>query len=292
MCTLLFPFNLSIHDSWNRLNQILRQRCLTVESCATQMKNQSFHQRKIRIQETPELDFDQLKARTINALNKLGQQTFSPEPGGYTLENWTRGVNILLNEFEKKAGATRVSPEYLASRHKLNERLSEPIQTSSIDEAISQHRSNISVIERRIEAERALMVSRISELKVMQTESSAELEREQRRATEAPAEQANNSLFARLFVRNKATPKNYDGRIVSLESRLASLTGEVLEQQKQLRAIDLRLPGSRYAEDWKLLESMQNKLNELEKERLDRTQLVKERAEATGSIADAISRIP
>ena len=74
------------------------------------MKNRSFHQRKIRIQETPKLDFDQLKARTITALNKLGQQTFSPEPGGYALENWTRGVKILLDEFEEKAGAARVSP--------------------------------------------------------------------------------------------------------------------------------------------------------------------------------------
>jgi chromosome segregation ATPase len=255
------------------------------------MKNQSFHQRKIRIQETPNLDFDQLKARTINALHKLGQQTFSPEPGGYALENWIRGVNVLLDEFEEKAGAARISPEYLASRHNLNDRLSEPIPTSSIDEDISKLRSDMSHIEEKIEAERAPMVSRISELKAMQAECSRDLERERKRVADAPVEQNNNSLFTRLFAKNRTT-KNQENKIPELESKLSTLTSEALEHQKQLKMIDLHLPESRLAEAWKQLESMQTRLDELEKERVERTQLVKERAEATGSIADAIARIP
>ena len=256
------------------------------------MKNQSFHQRKIRIQETPELDFDQLKARTINALNKLGQQKFSTEPGGYALENWIKGVNVLLDEFEEKVGTAKLSQEYLASRRELNECLSKPIPISSIDEDLSELGAKISGIESKIEAERVLIVSKISALKAEQAKYSAELERERRRDAEAAAVQNNDSFFNRLLGRNKAPTIDPENRIRELESKLAVLPNEVLEQQKQLKMIDLRSPESQFAEEWVQLESMQTRLKELEKEKLDKIQLVKERAEVTGSIANAISRIP
>jgi len=255
------------------------------------MKNQSYHQRKIRIQEAPKLDFDQLKARTINALSKLGQQKFSTEPGGYAIDNWIRGVNVLLDEFEEKAGVARLSPEYLASRHELNERLSKPVQVASIDEDISQLNTSISGIENKIETERALIVSRVSELKTAQARYSGELERERRRVADAPAAQGTNSLFNRLLSRNKTPTKDPENRISELESKLAILPDEILDQKKKLSMIDLRSPESQFAEEWKQLETMQTRLNQLEEERSDRIQLVKERAEVTGSIADAISRI-
>jgi hypothetical protein len=255
------------------------------------MKNQPFHQRKIRIQETPKLDFDQLKARTINALNKLGQQKFSTELGGYALDNWIKGVNVLLNEFEEKVGAAKLSPEYLARRQELNERLSKPIPVSSIDEDASKLGANISDVENKIEAERVLIVSRISELKTARASCSGELERERRRVADASAVQSTDSLFNRLLGRDRTPSKNPESRITELESKLATLSNEMLEQQKQLNMIDIRSPKSRLAAQWKQLESMQTRLKQLEKERSDMIQLVKERAEATGSIADAISRI-
>jgi hypothetical protein len=256
------------------------------------MKNQSFHQRKIRIQETPKLDFDQLKARTINALNKLGQQKFSAEPGGYALENWLKGVNVLLDEFEEKAGAAKLSPEYLAKRRELNDYISRPVQVSSIDEEMSELRTNTSGIETRIEAERALVASRVSALKAEQVRYSGELERERRRVASATVVQSNGSLFNRLLGRSRAPAKDPESRVRELESKLATLPDDLLEQQKQLKMVDSRSPGSPFVEEWDRLESMQTRLEELDKERLDRTQLVKERVEATGSMAEAISRIP
>ena len=200
-------------------------------------------------------------------------------------------MNVLLDEFEEKVGATKLSPEYLASRHELNERLSKPIPTSSIDEDMSQLNTNISDVESKIEAERALIVSRISELKVAQARCSGELERERRRVADATAVQSTNSLFNSLLGRKKAPKKEPESRIGELESNLAILSNDVLEQQKQLSMIDLHSSGSRFAEQWNQLESMQTRLRQLEKERSDRIQLVKERAEVTGSVADAISRI-
>jgi hypothetical protein len=255
------------------------------------MKNRSFHQRKIRIQETPKLDFDQLKARTINALNKLGQQKFPIELGGYALDNWIKGVNVLLDEFEEKAGATKLSPEYLASRHELNERLSKPVSVSSIDDDLSQLRANTSEIESKIESERILMVSRISELKTAQALCSDELERERRRVANSAPVQSPDSLFNRLLGRNKTPTTNPEVRIRELESKLANLSNEVLELQKQLNMIDHRSPESRFAEEWNHLGLMRTRQEELEKERSDRIQLVNERAEVTGSVANAISRI-
>ena len=255
------------------------------------MKNQPFHQRKIRIHEAPKPDFDQLKARTINALNKLGQQKFSTEPGGYSLENWARVVNVLLDEFEESAGTARLSPEYLTSRHDLSDLLSKPVLVTPIDEDVSKLRANMSEIESKIGTERDLIASRISELKAEQAKYSGELDRERRRDADAVTSQSSDSLFNRLLGRSKAQTKSPGSRVDELESKLALLPNEVLEQQKQLRMIDLRSPGSRFAEEWSRLDSMQTRLKELEQERLDRIQLVKERAEVTGSVAGAISRI-
>ena len=254
------------------------------------MKNQPFHQRKIRIQETPALDLLQLKARTTNALGKLGQQKLSAEPGGYAIENWARGVNVLLDEFEEKAGAQRLSPEYLARRQELNELLSHPVPVQSLDREESELSRGVSEIESRIEAERAQIASRLSGLKAEQARCSDELEMERTRAAAAAAEQGANSRLGRLFGR-KAQTKRPESRIGELESRLAALPGEVQEQRRLLGLVDSRSPESRFASEWTQLESMQARLEELQKERLDRTQLVKERVEATGAIADAISRI-
>lgn len=254
------------------------------------MKNQSFHRRKIRIQEEPKLDFDQLKARTINALNKLGQQKFSTEPGGYALENWVRGINVLLDEFEEKAGAARLSPQYLAGRRDLNARLSRPVAVSEIDEEIAGLREGISGIERKVDTERAMLASKISELQAKETTLSGELERERRRVAAATAAKSTNSFMSRLFGR-RAPKEDPGNRIGELESDLAALTSEILDLQRQVKMIDRRSAESQLAEEWGRLDSMQTKLSELEAERLERAHLVRERAEVTGSMVDAISRM-
>ena len=281
-------------EALNRLNQIQRRLWFLVEDDSIGrrvMKNHTFHQRKIRVQENPELDFDQLKARTVNALNKLGHQKFSSEPGGYALENWVRGVNVLLDEFEGKAGATRLTLEYKARRQGLNDYLSKPASTSSIDAEISELGANISDIEGRIEAERVSITSRISELKVDQARLLSELERERRRVGNTTAEQQTNSYITRLFMRKKSPTRNPENRISELESKVAILPNEILDQQRQLKTLDLHSPESPFAEDWKQLDSMRSRMKDMENEKLDKIQLVKERAELTGPIADAISRI-
>ena len=255
------------------------------------MKNQSFHQRKIRIPETPKLDYDQLKSRTIIALSKLGQQKFSTEPGGYSLDNWIRGVNILLGEFEEKAGEGKLSSDYFAKRRELNDLLSKPVSTPSIDKSISETEQSVADVEGRIEAGRARLASRLAELKSEQDRCSAELIREQEKISSPAAEQPSDSFLKRLFGGNsRATAKDSGTHVRELESRLEVLTNEILGQQKLLKSVDLYSPESPLAEEWKALESLKTRLEALESEKLERVQLVKEREEITASIADAISR--
>lgn len=257
------------------------------------MKNRSFHQRKIRIQETPKLDYDQLKSRTIIALNRLGQQRLSVEPGGYSLENWARGVNILLDEFEEKMGAQKLSPDYVEKRHALNDCLSRPVFTSSIDRSISEIRQDVADVKSRIDAERTRLVSRLVELKSERDRRSAELAQEQERISSLAADQSSDSFLRRLFVGSSRNPAKASGtQVKELESRLDILSNEILGQQKLLRSVDQNSPEPPFAEEWKALESLQTRLDTLESERLERVQLVAERKEITASIADTISRLP
>jgi hypothetical protein len=255
------------------------------------MKNQSFHQRKIRIPDTPKLDYDQLKSRTIIALNKLGQQKFSTEPGGYSLENWIKGVNILLDEFEGKMGEGKLSSDYVQKRRELVDRLSAPISTLPIDKSISELRQNMADVEARIDSGRAQIVSRLVELRSEQDRSSAELVQEQRRISTLTTDQNSNSFFKRLFVGDSTSAKDSGTKVKELESRLDVLSNETLQQQKLLKSIDRHSPESPLVEEWKALESLQTRLGALENERLERVQLVKEREEITTSIANTISRM-
>jgi hypothetical protein len=257
------------------------------------MKNQSFHQRKIRMEEAPKLDTAQLKSRTIIALNRLGQQKFSNEPGGYSLENWVRGVNILLDDFEEKMGKGRLSPDYLEKRREMNDLLAKPVSTSSIDESISDLKRDAAGAEGRIAEGRARLLSRVAELKSEQDDRSAELVRERERIASQATDQGSGSLLKRLFKGNPKTSARDPGTTVKeIESRLDALSSEIIGQQKLLKLIDWHSPDSPFAEEWKTLESLQTRLDALDSERLEKMQLVKEREEITSLIANTISEIP
>ena len=257
------------------------------------MKNQPFHPRKIRIPEDTKLDYDQLKSRTIIALNRMGQQRFSSEPGGYSLDNWIRGMNILLDDFEKGTDEEKLSSDYFAKRRVLNELLSKPIPTESIDRDISEIRQKMAETDGRIEAERARIASRIDELKNEQAKCSAELAREQARASNPAAERSSGSFFRRLIGGNSKTSRqNSEGSVEELESRLGALAAEMTERKKLLKSVGSRSPESPVAEEWKVLQALQSRLEELESERSESMQLARVREGITASIAGEISKAP
>jgi uncharacterized protein YukE len=257
------------------------------------MKKQEFRQYKTRSSRTARQEYEELKTRTIAALDKLGHQKFSAESGGYSLENWTKGVNLLLDEFEKKVGATKLPPEYAEKRREMNDLLSKPVDVSSIDEKISELEEAEAEASRKIDEARTLTSSRIEGLQSELATCSADLEEEKGRLSDAAAGQRSESFFRRLFGGDsKSTANASEEKVKELESKLSTLTNEILEQQKSLRSIDQRSSESPCAEEWEKLESLRVRLEQMEGEKLDREQLVREREEITASIADAISKIP
>lgn len=256
------------------------------------MKNQSFHPRKIRIPETPKLDNNELKNRTIIALNRLGSQRLSDEPGGYSLDNWARGMNILLDDFEEKMGEGALPSDYFAKRRELNEFLSKPVLTSSFDRDISEVRLKMADADRRIEAESGRIASKIVKLKNEQAGCSAELAREQERISSLAAERSSDSFFRRLITKNPKSSEVSKSRVEELEARLGFLDNEVLGQKKLLKSVEQHSPESPLADEWKAIESLQIRLETLENERSERVQLARVREEITTSIADTIAKIP
>ena len=257
------------------------------------MKKQDIHHRKVRFSEATPIDNDQLRTRTIFALNKLGHQKFSSEPGGYSLENWIRGLNLLLDDFEEKIGAAKLPPDYANRRRELTNWLSKPVDLSSIDKGISELRQSEEEILRKLDEARTQNSSRIDELRAEMARRSAELEEEKRRVSSIATEQRSDSIFKRLFGGNSKPPVDAsENRVEEMESRLRVLANEILEEQKSLKSIEEHSSLSPLAEEWGRLESLQARRRELENERLEKVQLVREREELTASIAETISRIP
>ena len=257
------------------------------------MKGQSFHQRKIKLPDAPKLDRDELRARTITALHKLGEQRFSEAPGGYSLENWIHGVNVLLDDFEEKMGASNLSSEYTQSRRLLAEFVSKPVDVSSLDGEISGVRQRMAEIEGRFDESRAQIRARVDDLKREQAAYSDELAREQKKLAEAPVEQNSGSFLKRLFRGNSDAPMaESKAQIEELESKLRVIPDQILDQHKLMRSIDDHSPDSPLANEWRELEALRTKFTALGSERLERTELVKERADLTSSVARAISEMP
>jgi len=270
-----------MHAAWfERLNRILRPLGLAVDRS------------KLKYSEPTQLDESQLKARTIIALDKLGHQKFFAESGGYSLESWVRGVGLLLDGFEAKMGEARLPKGYAEQRRLLMEYLHRPVDTSAIDNSISDLKQKEADVVRKLGEERARTESRIDELHDELTSCSAELEKEKAKSAKLLASERSVSFFGRLLGRTPASEgKNPQDRLKESEAKLQFLTDQIAVQQKALKSIDQRSPKSPLAEDWKTLELLQTKVRELEDERLERTQLVKEREKVTASLAEIISGI-
>jgi len=248
---------------------------------------------KVRYSEPTKLDTGQLKSRTITALERLGHQRFTSNQGGYTLENWMKGVNLLLDDFEKTIGTERLPPEYVERRRELTSWLSRPVDVSVIDNEISANELEKAEISRRIDGAKTQYSSRIVELQDELARRTVELEEMRKRLP--PGEAAgmqSESFFRRLFGRGSGPSLDDTSEgIKELEDEIRLLTDETLEQQKALKSIDRHPSESPCAEEWRKLQSLQAKLEGLGTERLEKLQLAKEREELTGSIADAIAKI-
>jgi hypothetical protein len=157
---------------------------------------------------------------------------------------------------------------------------------------MTELKQNEAEVVRKLDEARTRTASRIDELQSELVRCSAELEEEKRRPSSVATERSPGSFFRRLFGRNLPSSVGVsEDRVKELESRLRTLPGEILEQQKCLKSINRHSSESPWAEEWRMLESLQVRLKELENERLEKMQLVREREVIIVSIASTISSI-
>jgi hypothetical protein len=269
-------------------------------------KKQEFHRHKLKLadEESP-TDPEQLKNRVAVSLDRLGHQVFSPEPGGYSFENWITSFNTLLDDFEEKAGGEALPAEYFEARQKFTADLLAPVDTLDIDSEIAaidkeadSIREKISTISQKSQAglieEHGLVVSKIEKLKKDQKQSDADIKDARSELDEEKKKEARKSFFSKLRAGSASSPlKLAQAKLDGLRTKrdgidkdLKQLEEDSANAQTEIKSIDEELAGLRAQ-----LEVTQQKLGELGLKKQERTMLTEKRLATTTSLAGIITSL-
>lgn len=141
---------------------------------------------------------EQVRARTTLALDRLGHQVLSWEPGGYDLEDWMRNLTSLLDDFQEKMGADLITEEFRERRRAALLPLSGPSSSSEVD----------SEMERLIQEEAAAkatladldrkVAGRLAELKGEREACEKEVKLAKQKLADLRAAKQSRPFFSRL----------------------------------------------------------------------------------------------
>jgi vacuolar-type H+-ATPase subunit I/STV1 len=260
-------------------------------------KKQEFHKHKIKFSEEEHVDFENLKMRVSTALDKLGHQQFSTEPGGYTFHNWMTSFNLLLDDFEEKAGPTNLPKEYYDKRRKLTTDLLKPPDNKELDEEIKKIESEIELVRLRIASlnERASKHAeqrrndkgrRIEHLKEEQSESQRELEDAE---DELEKGEKKKSRFGRLFSGTTSLEK-IRGKISSLRARNQKITKEIHALETKSHPEEEQIDAE-MEDQLGLLEELNQKIATINLRKEEKSQLQEQRVKTTQELSEIISSI-
>ncbi|MGA2666235.1 MAG: hypothetical protein ABSF83_14945 [Nitrososphaerales archaeon] len=242
---------------------------------------------------TPAIDLAVAKARALEGLVHLGQQKFTPGPGGYDLTHWLRSLNLLLDDFEAKAKGRGLTPEYQERRKEVAERFSSGVDTSKIESEVESIRKEETEIRSSLERERDRIASRLAAIKVEKDGRARDVEGQRAVLAEIQEKRKSASFFSRLAGRAGPPTAPVELKIEELLKASSSLEEEALNLQS-VRASLEREGGTAsglYEQQWLRIDAIGVRLKELEAEMQEKTQLAKERETATAVLADAISKI-
>ena len=231
------------------------------------------------------------------ALDRLGHQKFSTEPGGYGLENWMKNFKMLLDDFEEGVGQANLPVDYAEKREELTANLLKPIDTSTIDAEIEGIKREEEQWTKRREDERARLNGKLEALRTEQDRTSGELAEYKKRLAgqDGNGERTPRPFFKRLLGGRSSPVRTEpsEDRLKELESTLESLRREIAAQQRTRGLLnEMDAPSdSPYAEERRKLESLRTSLQKLEALRTDVVQLTAERERVTSAIAGLISGI-
>ena len=259
-------------------------------------KKQEFHKHKIRFVEEETLNFDELKSKVSIAIEKLGNQVFSNEPGGYSFDNWLTSYNLLLDDFEERASQRNLPKEYYDTRQRLTAKLLEQIDVSEKDTDIKKSEQEID--SEKLHISKSLKESqntldqqkrentKIEELKRVQTQSIKELEDAQ---DELEATRSKQSLFSKLFSRSSSSIDTLRSKVDSLTEKNGEITRDIQRLQED-RDVE-NSSGNDLNDLREKLVSLHQDVGELQGRKLEREQLGEKRKQITVELSNVISSI-
>ena len=242
---------------------------------------------------TPAVDLAVARARALEGLAHLGQQKFTPGPGGYDLKHWLRSLNLLLDDFEAKAKERGLTPEYQARRKEVTDSFSSGVDTSQIESEVESIRKEETEIRATLERERDRIASRLAAIKVEKDGRARDVEEQRAALAEIQEKRRSASFFSRLAGRAGPPTLPVELKIQELEKASSSLEEEALNLQSVRASLEREggAPSGLYEQQWLRIDAIGVRLKELEAEMQEKTQLAKERETATAVLADAISKI-
>lgn len=246
-----------------------------------------------RVAEPKELDLEEVRKRVLEALEHLGHQKFSTEPGGYDLKSWTKSLKTLLDDFEKKVGKDALSKGYHDKRKEVEKEFSKVPDSSKIDEEIDTVRKEESEIRSKMQEESERISARLSAIGADKVGRSKELEEEKEKLKGVQEERKSASFFSRLMGRGGPPTEPVETRIAELEKGLKMLEEEALNLQTVRKSLEGRSLSGGGLHDglWDRVEALAAKLEELDDAKQVRLQLAKEREDAMSALRDLVSKV-
>jgi hypothetical protein len=274
-------------------------------------KKQDFHRHKIKVSKIRDsINFASLKDRTLLSLFHLGEQRFSEELGGYSLENWLKSLNLLLDEFEEQIGRRNLPSGYFAKRLELISSLARSIFPSSeLDSQIAKKR------EEELMLRNAITSLQLKRKLAKETEERAErlknLETEKVRCLELLEESKGNlaqkrkqiqdskRILNRMFSSSKHLDQSslpiFENRVKDLTAKIDAIDKKILDQRRRIELAKETSALEEAPTDFSALESkyedVRLRLEELEKRKFEEMQLSEKRKEATDALREMISKL-
>jgi hypothetical protein len=257
-------------------------------------KKQDYHiHKRAHFQETERPDPEEVRRRTVLALDRLGHQVLSSEPGGYDLEDWTRNLNSLLDDFQEKVGVELLGDEFPTRRQQALSLLVPSSSVKDVDSEIEKLIQEEAAASAALEEAEKNASAKLASLREERDACAKDLKAEKERLAEIREARQSRQFFSRILRTGPSTDKA-EASVTELESKLKKLEDEIERSRKARSVAGGGASGQgnpAYLEALRRLEEARGKLLELQSSRQDLLQLAREREEATKALSEMISSL-
>jgi hypothetical protein len=247
-------------------------------------KKQEYHRHKQKVEQVEAPSSDEAKTKAIAALQKLGTQKLSNEPGGYDLQSWLKSLNVLLDDLQARVGADGLTREYYDKRDEVVKGILAAADTSEVDGTIASLNGEAAETASAIEGERSRIGGRLHEIDGEVDRLSKEMQDAQREQ----GEEKKGSFFGRLLGGDRRARREGEARLEEIRAKQNGLAAE----SSRLKSDLARLEDTTEESPSRRLVGIKSKIDEAQKEKERILQLGQERERVTNELIGLISPAP